>query len=89
MDIIETKDYWIYEDKFIFKPDFNNTLDKFYNLISNYNELIFSDYDNLDILLETDKNNIDVKVEAKSYMGSKYNQPIQLNNHLLKSFYCI
>ena len=36
--------YWIYEDKFIFKPEFNEPIDKYVNTIKNYSQLIFSNY---------------------------------------------
>ena len=31
-------DYWIYEDKFIFKPDFNEPIDKYIDIIKNYSD---------------------------------------------------
>ena len=36
--------YQIYENKIIFKQKFNDNIDKYYDVISNYNELIFSNY---------------------------------------------
>ena len=42
--MIYKKDYWILDNKFIFKPEFNEKIDKYYDLISNYNTLIFSNY---------------------------------------------
>ena len=41
------KDYWIYDDAFIFKQEFNGLIDDYINIISNYKKLIFSDYDDL------------------------------------------
>ena len=35
-------DYWIYEDSFIFKPEFNGSLDNYIDIISNCDKLIFS-----------------------------------------------
>ena len=49
--MIETEDYWIYEDKFIFKPHFDISIDIYEDIICNYNELIFSDYNDLDIFI--------------------------------------
>ena len=43
------EDYWIYEDKFIFKPHFNKPIDKYVGVIKNYSQLIFSDYDDINI----------------------------------------
>ncbi len=47
--MIETEDYWISNDnKFIFKPNFNKNISTiYYDLIYNYNKLIFSDYNKL------------------------------------------
>lgn len=42
--MIETKDYWTYEDKFIFKPHFYQSIDIYKDIISNYSQLIFSNY---------------------------------------------
>jgi hypothetical protein len=53
--IEETKDYWIFESKLIFKPNFNSKLDDYYEIIKKYNELIFSNYMDLEILLKTSR----------------------------------
>ncbi len=49
--MIETEDYWIYENKLIFKPEFNKQINNYFDIISNYEELIFTDYNNLKIML--------------------------------------
>ena len=41
----ETSDFWIVNDKFIFKPRFNNDIESYLELISKCNTLIFSDYE--------------------------------------------
>jgi hypothetical protein len=51
--MIETEDYWIQDNKFIFKPEFNEPIDKYYDLISNYNTLIFSNYNDVNICIKT------------------------------------
>jgi hypothetical protein len=51
--MIETLDYWIQDDKFIFKPDFNEPIYKYYDLISNCNALIFSNYSDINACIET------------------------------------
>lgn len=53
--ISEFEDYWINNDekKFIFKQHFNKPITAYIDLISVYNELIFANYDNYDIFLET------------------------------------
>jgi hypothetical protein len=78
--IEETKDYWISGSKIIFKPEFNKPLDEFYELISKYNELIFSDYNDLNTLLKTI--NCDFKNSRLHFKPSKFNQPIILGNNL-------
>ena len=47
------KNYWIYENKVIFKPNFNDNLDDYIDIISKYNELIFSNYDDYNITIKT------------------------------------
>jgi hypothetical protein len=54
--MLETNDYWILDDTIIFKPEFNSSLDNYVEIISKYKKLIFSNYDNLDIVNKT--NNI-------------------------------
>ncbi len=44
--IIKTKDYWVIGDHLIFKPEFNDSLDKYANLFNKYVHLIFSNYKN-------------------------------------------
>jgi hypothetical protein len=50
--MIETEDYWISENKFVFKPTFNESIDKYYDLINLYDTLIFSNYHDLNICIE-------------------------------------
>ena len=38
---------------FIYKPDFNEPNDKYVDIIFNYNKLIFSNYDELEIYIGT------------------------------------
>ena len=63
---METKDYWIYKNKIIFKPNFNDKLDNYFNIISNY--------DNYNIAIET--NNKYCKDYKENYKLSKFNQQI-------------
>ena len=39
--------YWIYEDYFIFKPNFNGLITDYLNLMVKYDKLIFSNYNSL------------------------------------------
>ena len=50
---MESKQYWIYEDYFIFKPEFNDKLNIYHNLILKYKKLIFSNYDDYKICIES------------------------------------
>ena len=41
----ETSDYWIYNNEIlVFKPEFNKPLEEYYDIISHYNKIIFSNY---------------------------------------------
>ena len=42
--MIETSDYWIYDDIVIIKPYFNNLFDNYIDLFYKYDKLIFSNY---------------------------------------------
>ena len=53
MNKMETTDYWIYENKIIFKSNFNDKLDNYLNIISKCDELIFSNYDDFTITIKT------------------------------------
>ena len=46
------RNYWIYEDYFIFKPEFNGLIDDYIGIISNLKKLIFSDYNELKLCIE-------------------------------------
>ena len=70
---METIDYWIYENKLIFKPNFSNKLDTYLDIISKYNEIIFSNYDYLDITIKT---NNEYYEGYRNYKLSKFNQQI-------------
>lgn len=55
--MIETKDFWIKNNIFIFKPEFNDSIEPYYNLISKYDSLIFSNISEPDMAFI--KNSID------------------------------
>ena len=71
---METKDYWIYENKIIFKPAFNDKLDNYLDIISKYNELIFSNYDDYNITIKT--NNKYCKKYNKNYKYSNFDKQV-------------
>ena len=71
--------YWIYEDCFIFKPVFNEPIDKYVEIIKKYKKLIFENYNNLELCIEiNNKHNLNYN----NYIGSKFNQSLSnsLNN---------
>ena len=76
--MIETEDYWIVDNKFIFKPNFNELIDKYFELISNYNELIFFNYTDINICIEI--NNLYCFKYNDNI--SKFNQKIKLPENL-------
>jgi uncharacterized protein YihD (DUF1040 family) len=78
--MIETEDYWIIENKFVFKPQFNESIDKYYNLIDKYDVLIFSNYDDANICIE--RNNLHCEQYYFKYFYSKFNQVIKLHANL-------
>lgn len=46
--IVNEKNYWIWNDIFVFKPEFNSNLEKYVNLISKYDKIIFSEFSSFD-----------------------------------------
>ena len=67
-------DYWINEDYIIFKPEFNKSISNYINVIKNYKNLIFSNYDDYKICIST--NNIYSDKYNKNHKSSKFNQPV-------------
>jgi len=73
--------YWIVDDAIIFKPQFNSCLDDHKQIISNYKRLIFSDYNDPHVALETNnKYDDDEYANHNIHYASRFNQP--LNNSL-------
>src|SRR6056300_1247759 len=71
----ETEDYWIWNvNTLVFKPEFNKPLDDYINIISKYDKLIFSNYSDVKICIETN-NQYKVKFK-KYYLKSKFNQEV-------------
>jgi hypothetical protein len=66
--------YWIISDTIIFKPEFNETLDKYIEIISQYPKLIFSNYNDPKIAIKT--NNV-YDGEYRYFCNySLFNQPL-------------
>ena len=79
--------YWIVDDKLIFKPEFNEELDNYYDVISQYNTLIFSNYNYPLIAIKT--NNKYNHEYRNNYKYSNFNKKIELDEnitHLSLSF---
>ena len=73
-----SKPYWIIGDAIIFKPDFNDSLDDYTQIISNYENIYFSNFNDPQIVLENNNTyNFD---NFKSFSNSYFNHP--LNNSL-------
>ena len=79
------ENYLLSDNKIIFKPDFNEPIDKYFEIISKCNGIIFGNYDELEIVLET--NNIyNVKYD-NNYKDSLFNQKIILSNKIINLFF--
>ena len=68
------KNYWIYENKVIFKPNFNDNLDDYIDIITKHNELIFSNYDDFTITIKT--NNLYCYKYCYYYNKSKFDKQV-------------
>ena len=72
--------YWIIDDKLIFKPEFDEELEEYYNVIGQYNTLIFSNYNDPEITIKTNN-----KYEGRNYDNykkSKFNKEIKLTENI-------
>ncbi len=76
----ETNDYWIVDNKLIFKPIFKKPISNYYDLISSNNILIFSNYNNVNICIETN-NKYDLKYNYH-FSLSNFNHPIELPQNI-------
>ena len=65
--------YWVYEDYFIFKPYFNGSISDFIHVIKQYDKLIFSNYQNFDLVI---KNELFGHNCHKDASCSKFNKPL-------------
>ena len=78
--VVNTLDYWIYENKLIFKPRFNEKLNWYMDIIRESDELVFSNYSNVDALIVTD--NIYKCKYRHYYSKSLFDQPIDLSSNV-------
>ena len=72
--------YWIVDDLIIFKSEFNEELIDYYDIISKYSKIIFSNYNDMSIAIETN-NNYEKKYKNK-YVKSKFNKKIDLSKNI-------
>ena len=75
------ENYWVHDNQIIFKPDFNEPIDKYQKEFSKCNGLIFGNYDKLEIILET--NNKCKKEYRYNNIRSKFNQKIILPSSII------
>ena len=75
-----THNYWIVDDCLIFKPEFNDKLDEYYNVINKYNKIMFSNYNDPLIAIKT--NNEWNREYLNNYIESDFNQKIDLSNNI-------
>ena len=76
--------YWIVDEWLIFKPTFNEELTYYYDIINKYKKIMFSNYDNTLIAIETN-NQYKYEYHNKyydNYIKSKFNQKINLLNNI-------
>ena len=66
--------YWIIADTIIFKPEFSHSLNNYVEIISQYKKIIFSNYNDSKITIETN-NKHDNKYNNIMNL-SKFNQPL-------------
>jgi hypothetical protein len=75
--------YWIHDDYFIFKASFNGLITDYLDIIIKYNKLIFSDYNELEDIIQiiTDNKNYN----PYNHIGSSFNQlPIKFCRNFLE-----
>ncbi len=77
--IEETNDYWfILEEEglktLIFKPNYNDNLEKYFDILSNSNKLIFSNHNELTHSIRY----FNTKIKSMSFSNSQFNKPIML-----------
>ena len=73
--------YWIVDEWLIFKPEFNDELDEYYDIINKYKKIMFSNYDEPLIAIETN-NFFYNKKYSKNYIHNRFNKKIDLSNNI-------
>jgi len=65
--------YWIEDGWLIFKPEFNEELDEYYDIINKYNKIIFSNYYDPLIAIKTN-NKYNRNYKDNKYVQNKFNK---------------
>ena len=72
--------YWTVDEWLIFKPDFNEEFKKYYDVINKYKKIIFSNYN--DPLMSLETNNKYKEDYKNNYSRSNFNKKIDLSNNI-------
>ena len=72
--------YWIVDDLLIFKPEFNEELTDYYDIINKHKKIMFSNYN--DPLLAIETNNKYKEDYKNNYSRSNFNKEIDLSNNI-------
>jgi hypothetical protein len=70
-------DYLIHYDTIFFSPDFNKPLSNYLDILNKYNKLIFSNYDDPSICIQTNNRELHI-----NYKENKFNQPLNLPHNI-------
>jgi len=73
---MEYENYWVYNNKIIFKPKFNEPIKNYIEDISKCNDLIFSNHNLTESILKTNK------IYDEIFTGSQFNQNIILHKSI-------
>ena len=71
--------FWIVNELLIFKPEFNEKITNYYDIINKYKKVIFSDYNDSLITIKT--NNIFKEKYYSYHYNSNFNKEINLSNN--------
>ena len=72
--------YWIENEWLIFKPEFNEEMTNYYEIINKYKKVLFSNYN--DPLIAIQKNNNYVYEYYNKHINSDFNKEIYLLNNI-------
>ena len=82
---METEDYWIYENKIIFRYNYNGDISQYYHIIDKYSEILFTNYDNIyKIINEHNMHYGEFPVKYIMPYCSEFNQPIIISENITR-----